>query len=139
MNNLTQETWSVTHSPLSSFFLLFSLLLLHKTYGLSFKRIIIEPQMSFQILNMNTEEDGYSNLNHLPQHPSRHYMSVNVNQGMTDTCSWTFYAIVDNQNDLSCPDKQMRKICIYRLNVYFCALFIWFCLIKISVHGCENT
>ncbi|XP_005012738.1 C-type lectin domain family 1 member B-like isoform X2 [Anas platyrhynchos] len=37
--------------------------------------------MSFQILNMNTEEDGYSNLNHLPQHPSRHYMSVNVNQG----------------------------------------------------------
>ncbi|XP_035170347.1 natural killer cells antigen CD94-like [Oxyura jamaicensis] len=39
--------------------------------------------MSSQILNMNTEEDGYSHLNHLPQHPSRHYMSVNVNQGQS--------------------------------------------------------
>ncbi|XP_009870811.1 PREDICTED: C-type lectin domain family 1 member B-like [Apaloderma vittatum] len=38
--------------------------------------------MSSQIMHMNTEdEDGYSNLNHLPQHPTRHYMSLNINQG----------------------------------------------------------
>nr|XP_009931703.1 PREDICTED: C-type lectin domain family 1 member B-like [Opisthocomus hoazin] len=33
-------------------------------------------------MHTNTvEEDGYSNLNHLPQHPARHYMSLNINQG----------------------------------------------------------
>ncbi|NXI67906.1 CLC1B protein, partial [Anseranas semipalmata] len=70
------------HSPISSFFLLFSFLLLHKTFSLSFKRIITEPRISSQMLNMNTEEeDRYSHLNHLPQHPSRHYMSLNINQG----------------------------------------------------------
>ncbi|XP_065483977.1 C-type lectin domain family 1 member B-like [Caloenas nicobarica] len=38
--------------------------------------------MSFQIMHTNIEEeDGYTNLNHLPQHPTRHYMSLNINQG----------------------------------------------------------
>ncbi|KAM9639344.1 C-type lectin domain family 1 member A-like isoform 3-T3 [Morphnus guianensis] len=36
--------------------------------------------MSSQIMHRNTEEeDGYSN--HRPQHPARHYMSLNINQG----------------------------------------------------------
>ncbi|NWH45642.1 CLC1B protein, partial [Fregata magnificens] len=70
------------HSPLPSLFLLYFLLLLHKSFSLSFKRIVIEPRMSSQIMHMNTEEeDGYSNLNHLPQHPARDYMSLNINQG----------------------------------------------------------
>ncbi|NXL83711.1 CLC1B protein, partial [Alectura lathami] len=69
------------HSPLS-FFLLFSLLLLHKPFSLSFERIVTEPRMSSRMLNMNTEgEDGYSHLNHLSQQPSRHYMSLNINKG----------------------------------------------------------
>ncbi|XP_074681405.1 C-type lectin domain family 1 member B-like isoform X2 [Strix aluco] len=38
--------------------------------------------MSSQIMHMNTEEEnGYSDLNHLPQHPARHYMSLNINRG----------------------------------------------------------
>ncbi|XP_009485792.1 C-type lectin domain family 1 member B-like [Pelecanus crispus] len=38
--------------------------------------------MSSQIMHTNTEEeDGYSNLNHLPQHPARHYMSLNISKG----------------------------------------------------------
>ncbi|NXT44251.1 CLC1B protein, partial [Pelecanoides urinatrix] len=70
------------HSLIPSLFLLFFLLLLHKSFSLSFKRIVIEPRMSSQIMHMNTEEeDGYTNLNHLPQHPARHYMSLNINQG----------------------------------------------------------
>ncbi|XP_049678238.1 C-type lectin domain family 1 member B-like, partial [Accipiter gentilis] len=60
----------------------FFLLLLHKSFSLSFKRIVTEPQISSQIMHRNTEEeDGYSNLNHPPQHPARHYMSLNINQG----------------------------------------------------------
>ncbi|XP_009960170.1 PREDICTED: C-type lectin domain family 1 member A-like [Leptosomus discolor] len=38
--------------------------------------------MSSQVMHMNTEEeDGYSNLNHSPQHSARRYMSLNINQG----------------------------------------------------------
>ncbi|KAK4830345.1 hypothetical protein QYF61_010109 [Mycteria americana] len=38
--------------------------------------------MSSQIMHTNTEEeDGYSHLNHLPQDPARHYMSLNINKG----------------------------------------------------------
>ncbi|XP_009708227.1 PREDICTED: C-type lectin domain family 1 member B-like [Cariama cristata] len=38
--------------------------------------------MSSQIMHMNTEEEnGYSTLNYLPQHPDRHYMSLNIDQG----------------------------------------------------------
>ncbi|NXK16278.1 CLC1B protein, partial [Arenaria interpres] len=70
------------HSPIPSLFLLFFLLLLHKSFSPSFKRTITEPQMSSGIMHMNTEEeDGYSHLNHPPQHPVRHYMSLNINQG----------------------------------------------------------
>jgi len=55
------------------------------------KRIVIEPRRSSQIMHTNTvEEDGYSNLNHLPQHPARHYMSLNINQGRTDTSYLNF-------------------------------------------------
>lgn len=74
-----------------SLFLLFFLLLLHESFSLSFKRIVIEPRMSSQIMHTNPEEeDGYSNLNHLPQHTASHYMSLNINQGTTDACSLNF-------------------------------------------------
>ncbi|NXI58160.1 CLC1B protein, partial [Chloroceryle aenea] len=70
------------HFLIPSLFLLSFLLLLHKSFSLSFDRIITEPRMSSQIMYMNTEEeDGYSNLNHLPQHSDRHYMSLNICQG----------------------------------------------------------
>ncbi|NXF66057.1 CLC1B protein, partial [Ciccaba nigrolineata] len=70
------------HSPIPSLFLYFFLLLLQKSFSLSFERIIIESGMSSQIMHMNTEEEnGYSDLNHLPQHPARHYMSLNINRG----------------------------------------------------------
>ncbi|NXS46643.1 CLC1B protein, partial [Balaeniceps rex] len=70
------------HSPTPSLFPLFFLPLLHKSFSLSFKRIVTEPRMSSQIMHTNTEEeDGYSHLNHLPQQPARHYMSLNINKG----------------------------------------------------------
>ncbi|NXL52097.1 CLC1B protein, partial [Podilymbus podiceps] len=75
------------HSPIPSLFTFFFLLLLYKSFSLSFKRIVIELQMSSQTMHTNTEEeDGYSNLNHLPHHPARHYMSLNINHG----CSLPF-------------------------------------------------
>ncbi|NXN68991.1 CLC1B protein, partial [Himantopus himantopus] len=70
------------HSPIPSLFLLFFLLLLQKSFSVSYTRIVIEPRMSSQVIHMNTEEeDGYSHLHPLPQHPARHYMSLNINQG----------------------------------------------------------
>ncbi|NXJ98390.1 CLC1B protein, partial [Corythaixoides concolor] len=69
------------HSPIPSLLLFFSPLL-HKSFSLSFKRIVFEPRVSSQTMQTNTEEeDGYSHLNHLPRHPARHYMSLNINQG----------------------------------------------------------
>ncbi|NXX84412.1 CLC1B protein, partial [Urocolius indicus] len=70
------------HSPVPSLFLVFFLLPLHKSFSLSFKKIAIESQMSSQTMYPSTEEeDGYSNLNHLPQRPARHCMSLNINEG----------------------------------------------------------
>ncbi|NXD68714.1 CLC1B protein, partial [Eolophus roseicapillus] len=69
-------------SLIPTLLLLFLLLLRHKSFSLSFKRIITEPRMSSQMMPMNTdEESGYANLNHLPQHPASHYMSLNINKG----------------------------------------------------------
>ncbi|NXN36464.1 CLC1B protein, partial [Rhinoptilus africanus] len=65
------------HSPIPSLFLLLFLLPLHKSFSLS-----SEPRRSSQTMHTNREEeDGYSHLNHPSQHPARHYMSLNINQG----------------------------------------------------------
>ncbi|NXD82141.1 CLC1B protein, partial [Halcyon senegalensis] len=70
------------HSPIPSLFLLSFLLLLQKSFSLCFNRIITEPRMCSQIMPINTEEEeGYSNLNRLPQRSARHCMSLNICQG----------------------------------------------------------
>ncbi|XP_040451660.1 natural killer cells antigen CD94-like [Falco naumanni] len=51
--------------------------------------------MSSQIMHTNIdEEDGYSKLNHVTQHPARHYMSLNINQGHSPPFAIRWPAII---------------------------------------------